>query len=99
LGWKCRAYGWALRALPLTIRVTIHWAAIVDPCARGKPIVRGAADRAKRAAKEDRHGMESSTLNIDARRDRLSRLKAAGHDFTHHALRIILGTLGSIRRS
>ena len=93
----CRACGWTLRD-PLAIGVTVRGNGFTDPCAPSKPFMRGAADRAKRAAKEDGHGKKSRTLNIDARRDRLSRLGAADHDFAHHTLRIILGRVARIRR-
>lgn len=79
--------GWwlVLSGPPFTIRVSVHGAAIADPCAPGKPLVRGAATRAKRTTEEDGHGAESGTLDIYARRDRLPRLGAAGHEITHHA--------------
>jgi hypothetical protein len=48
----------------LAIRVALRGAAIADPCARDKPLVRGTADRTKGAAEEDRHGVEGRTLSM-----------------------------------
>ena len=69
----------------LAIRVTVRGAAIADPCARGKPLVRGAAQRTKGAAEEDRHGVKGRRINLHASGDGFLRRGATDHDHAHSA--------------
>jgi hypothetical protein len=73
------------RFASLAIQVTVLGTAIVDPCARGKPLVRRAAQRTKSAAEEDRHGVEVHTVNVHASRNGFLRLGAADQDHAHRA--------------
>ena len=67
----------------LAIWVTVRGAAIADPCVRGKPLVRGAAQRTNGAAEENRHRTKSCAINVHAGGNGFPRLWATDHDHAH----------------